>query len=81
MERRLELAMEGQRFFDLRRYGGAYAAQTMSTFLGKEKLRRSYKTAQLPYLTPLNDLYPIPTSQIDISIVNGVKRLTQNPSW
>ena len=81
MERRLELAMEGQRFFDLRRYGGTYAAQTMSTFLGKEKLRRSYKTAQLPYLTPLNDLYPIPTSQIDISIVNGVKRLTQNPNW
>ncbi len=81
MERRLELAMEGQRFFDLRRYGGTYAAQTMSTFLAKEKLRRSYKTAQLPYLTPLNDLYPIPTSQIDISIVNGVKRLTQNPSW
>lgn len=81
IERRLELAMEGQRFFDLRRYGGAYAQQTMATFLAKEKTRRSYKATQIPYVTPLNDLYPIPIAQIDLSIVGGVKRLTQNPSW
>ncbi len=81
IERRLELAMEGQRLFDLRRYGGAYAAQTMGTFLAKEKLRRSYKTGQTPYVTPLNDWYPIPTVEIDLSIVGGVKRLTQNPNW
>ncbi|PYP19874.1 MAG: hypothetical protein DMD54_01710, partial [Gemmatimonadetes bacterium] len=81
IERRLELAMEGQRFFDLRRYGGAYAAQTMATFLLKEKTRRSYKATQLPYLSPLNDLYPIPVAEIDLSIVGGQKRLTQNPGW
>jgi len=81
IERRLELAMEGQRFFDLRRYGGAYAAQTMGTFLNKEKIRRPYKTGQSPYATPLNDWYPIPTAEIDLSIVGGVKRLTQNPGW
>jgi len=81
IERRLELAMEGQRFFDLRRYGGAYAAQTMATFLNKEKVRRPYKTGQSPYATPLNDWYPIPTAEIDVSIVGGVKRLTQNPGW
>jgi hypothetical protein len=81
IERRLELAMEGQRFFDLRRYGGPYAAQTMATFLAKEKIRIPYKTGQAPYSSPLNDLYPIPVAEIDLSIVGGQKRLTQNPGW
>jgi len=83
IERRLELAMEGQRLFDLRRYGGGYAAQVMTAYLTKEDtpLRRPYKLAQTPYSTPLNDLYPIPTVEIDLSVVGGVKRLTQNPGW
>ena len=83
IERRLELAMEGQRLFDLRRYGGGYAAQVMTAYLAKEDtpLRRPYKLAQTPYSTPLNDLYPIPTVEIDLSVVGGVKRLTQNPGW
>ena len=83
IERRLELSMEGQRLFDLRRYGGAYAAQVMTAFLTKEDtpLRRPYKLAQTAYSTPLNDLYPIPTVEIDLSTVGGVKRLTQNPNW
>jgi hypothetical protein len=83
IERRLELAMEGQRLFDLRRYGGSYAAAVMGAYLAKEDtpLRRPYKLAQTPYSTPLNDLYPIPTVEIDLSIVGGVKRLTQNPNW
>jgi starch-binding outer membrane protein, SusD/RagB family len=83
IERRLELAMEGQRLFDLRRYGGAVAAATMTAYLAKEDtpLRRPYKLAQTPYSTPLNDLYPIPTVEIDLSIVGGVKRLNQNPGW
>ena len=83
IERRLELAMEGQRLFDLRRYGGALAAATMTAYLLKEATpaRRAYKTAQTPFSTPLNDFYPIPTVEIDLSVVGGVKRLTQNPGW
>ena len=83
IERRLELAMEGQRLFDLRRYGGAFAAATMTAYLLKEATpaRRAYKTAQTPFSTPLNDFYPIPTVEIDLSVVGGVKRLTQNPGW
>jgi starch-binding outer membrane protein, SusD/RagB family len=83
IERRLELAMEGQRLFDLRRYGGSYAAAVMGAYLAKEDtpLRRPYKLAQTAYSTPLNDLYPIPTVEIDLSTVGGVKRLNQNPGW
>lgn len=83
IERRLELAMEGQRFFDLRRYGGTVAAQVMAAYLAKEATpaRRAYKTAQTAYVTPLNDLYPIPTIEIDLSMVGGQPRLVQNPGW
>ncbi len=83
IERRLELAMEGQRLFDLRRYGGAVAATVMSTYLKAEttSVRRPYKLAQTPYATPLNNFYPIPTVEIDLSIVGGVKKLTQNAGW
>jgi len=82
-ERRLELAMEGQRLFDLRRYGGAYAAKVMTDYLTKEKTaaRRAYKTAQTPYATPLNDFYPIPQVEIDLSKVGAQSRLTQNPNY
>jgi starch-binding outer membrane protein, SusD/RagB family len=83
IERRLELAMEGQRLFDLRRYGGAFAVATMTAYLAKEATaaRRAYKAAQTLYATPLNNFYPIPTVEIDLSVVGGVKRLNQNPGW
>jgi hypothetical protein len=80
IERRLELGMEGQRFFDLRRYGSAVAQQVINDYLNTEKTRRTYKTAQLPYGAK-NDRYPIPTVEIDLSRVGGVSRLTQNPNW
>lgn len=80
IERRLELAMEGQRLFDLRRYGTATAQQVINDYLTEEMTRRTYKTAQLPY-APRNDRYPIPTAQRDLSIVAGEHRLTQNPNW
>ncbi|MGH2348717.1 MAG: RagB/SusD family nutrient uptake outer membrane protein [bacterium] len=77
-ERRLELAMEGQRFFDLRRYGTA--EQVINAYLTVEVTRRSYKTAQVPYAAK-NDRFPIPQIQIDLSRVGGQDRLVQNPLW
>ncbi|MFN2570055.1 MAG: RagB/SusD family nutrient uptake outer membrane protein, partial [Gemmatimonadales bacterium] len=79
-ERRLELAMEGQRFFDLRRYGIDTATATINTYLTEEKTRRGYKTAQLPF-APRNMLYPIPPNEIDLSKVGTQSMLTQNPGW
>lgn len=79
-ERRLELGMEGQRFFDLRRYGSATAQQVINDYLNVEKNRRTYKAVQLPYASR-NDFFPIPIVQIDLSKVGGQDRLTQNPGW
>jgi tetratricopeptide (TPR) repeat protein len=80
LERRLELGMEGQRFFDLRRYGEATATSVINTYLTEEKTRRSYKTAQLPFATR-HMYYPIPQIEIDLARVGGVDRLVQNPGW
>jgi starch-binding outer membrane protein, SusD/RagB family len=84
-ERRLELAMEGQRFFDLRRYGNAYAAATLNGYFngiggGNEKARLSQFSAVEPF-TARHQLYPIPSLQISLSKVGATSRLKQNDGW
>ncbi len=78
-ERKLELATEGHRFFDITRWGigatelTAYAARELAsgylTMVGV-----SYKTGKSEYL-------PIPQAQIDLSQVGGKAVLTQNPGY
>jgi len=80
LERRLELAMEGQRLFDLRRYGFTEAQQTMTDYLTKEKTRRTYKVAQNPYESK-HQLFPIPQIEIDLSKQGTTSVLTQNTGW
>lgn len=82
-ERRLELAMEGQRFFDLRRWG--IADQVLNAYLngvggGAEKTRR-VQLASAETFVAKHYLYPIPDLQIQLSTVNGTSMLTQNPGW
>jgi hypothetical protein len=84
-ERRLELAMEGQRFFDLRRWGLAYAQAAITGYIdgeggGAEKNRRLYK-ANADAFGQKHLLYPIPGIQIELSRVGGQKTLDQNPGW
>ena len=80
IERRLEFGMEGQRFFDLRRWGFATAQGTISTYLTEELTRRSYKSAQVAFAAR-NMFFPIPQVEIDLSRVGGVDRLVQNTGW
>jgi starch-binding outer membrane protein, SusD/RagB family len=79
-ERRLELAMEGQRLFDLRRWGVAPAV--LNDYLAVEgtTARRAYLTGAAPVASRHN-VYPIPSIQIELSRVGGELRLQQNPGW
>lgn len=76
-ERRLELAMEGVRWFDLVRWG--IASETLNTYLAKEKLKRTYK-ATATFTKGKNEYFPIPASIIDIAGKYGNK-LDQNPGY
>lgn len=77
-EMRLEFAMEGMRFFDLVRWG--IAAEVMNNYLEVEG----------SFMPPLNgwhftagqhEIWPIPRTQIDLSLKNGVPVLVQNPGY
>ncbi len=78
-ERRLELAMEGYRFFDLRRWNDV---QTLVDFINVEKTRRVqlYAGTQQPTATKLK-YFPLPSIEIDLSKINGVPQLTQNAGY
>jgi starch-binding outer membrane protein, SusD/RagB family len=77
-ERRLELAMEGQRFFDLRRWG--IAETVITNYLAVEPRRRPFLGGASPF-TSRYQLFPIPPIQIELSTVDGQDQLVQNPGW
>ncbi|MBC8646966.1 MAG: RagB/SusD family nutrient uptake outer membrane protein, partial [Thermoanaerobaculia bacterium] len=82
-ERRLELAMEGQRFFDLRRW--AIADAVLNSYIngvagGSEKTRRLQLASSEAFVAK-HYLYPIPDLQLQLSRVGGTSRLTQNTGW
>jgi hypothetical protein len=77
-ERRLELAMEGQRFFDLRRWNSHIPV--LNDYLAVESRRRLYLAAAEP-VAARHTLFPIPAIQIELSKVGGQPMLQQNPGW
>lgn len=63
-ERRMEFAMEGNRFFDLVRWGNA--TETLNSFYAVEKTRRSYYS-QAGFDHGIEEYCPIPLAQINFS--------------
>ena len=76
-ERRLEMAMEGVRFFDLRRWG--IAEQVLNAYITVEKTRRLQLGGAATYAAR-HQLFPIPNIQIQLSKGKG-GGLTQNTGW
>lgn len=70
-ERRVELAMEGHRWFDITRWG--IAKETMDTYMAGEtkEAKELYGTFQ----KGKHELFPIPSKEIDLS---GIE---QNSNW
>ena len=77
-ERQLELAMEGQRFFDLVRWG--IAEQTVNAFIEREKAARPLKS-DAHFTANKNEYMPIPQSEIDNLNADGTVRLKQNQGY
>jgi len=77
-ERRLEFGMEGMRLFDLRRWG--IAKQVLNDYIAVESTRRPYLLNAFPF-EDKHSLYPLPSVQIELSKVDGVPQLVQNPGY
>lgn len=74
-ERRLELALEGHRFFDLVRWG--IAASYINAYLANEKSRLPANlSGAFNFAENKNEYYPIPQQEIDLN-----HNLKQNPGY
>lgn len=74
-ERRLEMAMEGERFFDLVRWG--IADQVINNYIAHEKTFRSHLT-NAHFTKGKNEYFAIPQSVIDQC---GTEVMKQNPGY
>lgn len=70
-ERRVELAMEGHRWFDLCRWG--IAKETMDAYIAGET--DEAKAEYSPFVKGKHELFPIPSQEIDIT------GIAQNPNY
>lgn len=73
-ETRLELALEGERFFDLVRWG--IAGETMNRFFAVEKEKRIYYN-NVKFVVGKDEYYPIPLTQYNLSKGS----YSQNPGY
>ena len=75
-ERKIELGMEGHRFFDLVRWGTA--STEINAYLTVEGVRRPSTLAGAAFTPNKHEYFAIPANAIATSIKDGVATLTQN---
>jgi hypothetical protein len=85
-ERKLELAMECHRFFDLQRYdnGSGYMANVLNAYIKHETSIPGYNFDYMKgavFTKGKNELFPIPQAQIDLSRTGQGATLEQNPNY
>ena len=84
-ERRLELAMEGQRFFDLARYdnGTGSMAATLNAYVAVEKNRSGFYLVNntAVFTKGVSEYFAIPQKEIDAENSTGTVFLKQNPGY
>lgn len=82
MERKLELAMEGQRWFDLARWGGEYMNNELRDYI---QFERNFipKFATASVLNAARTMFPLPEGQIQTmgNDENGKPYLVQPDPW
>jgi hypothetical protein len=79
MERKLELGMEGHRFFDLVRWG--IADQEINAILAYEKTKIAAGYGQATFVKGKHEYFPIPQLQIDLARSGATSALAQNPNY
>ena len=72
-ERRVELAMEGHRWFDLTRWGVAY--EVMTAFGQTAEVQAIYYDVLQPFRKGVHEIFPIPAEEIRLA------GLQQNPGY
>ncbi len=78
-ERKIELAMEGHRFYDLTRWGGAKAE--LDAYAKFEASQGYLSMTGVTYTTGKSEYLPLPQAQIDKTQKDGKSLLTQNPGY
>ena len=71
--------MEGQRFFDLVRYGTA--AAELNAYVAKEVSYGYSLLAGASFKAGQSEYFAIPQNEIDASTIAGKPTLTQNPGY